>query len=162
MNSLWKRCFIKITYIWLVFKVQRWEHFCGRQRELWTAIHKQNGWKWWKGSGVNLSRQASQYSWCVRKKSLWMLSVHVLSEALNMWKVSAWFVFLLTNERKENWFCVFHDLQQQVEDGPHFLLKIITGSETLWVWTRNKTAVVTVETPHHMSRPHWTHPFPLF
>jgi hypothetical protein len=54
---------------------------------------------------------------------------HILSADLNMQRISAKFVNLLADEKKDNQLCVCHNVQY-VQDESHVLSKVITDDET--------------------------------
>ncbi|PNF41547.1 hypothetical protein B7P43_G12312 [Cryptotermes secundus] len=57
----------------------------------------------------------------------------ILSEELNMRRIAAKFVpRLLQNEQKQHHLEMFRELQQQLQENPNFLSKVVTGDES-WV-----------------------------
>ncbi|PNF20516.1 hypothetical protein B7P43_G06298 [Cryptotermes secundus] len=61
----------------------------------------------------------------------------ILSEELNMRRIAAKFVpRLLQNEQKQHRLEVCRELQQQLQEDPNFLSKVVTGDES-WVYGYN-------------------------
>ncbi|PNF20610.1 hypothetical protein B7P43_G04271 [Cryptotermes secundus] len=86
--------------------------------------------------GENSLGQTQTYNWYKRFKDTLGLSYgtcqRILSEELNMRRIAAKFVpRLLQNEQKQHRLEVCRELQQQLQEDPNFLSKVVTGDKNL-------------------------------
>jgi hypothetical protein len=128
-----EKYFTETKYTQVIFKIQTWKNFHGKERTVWKVKCKQNGWKCCVGLRVHSSRHTSHSPWFVQNLDLsYENSQHNLSD-LYIWRNFA--KFLLRTVLKQNWLNKCHDLWLKVHDDQHFFQKDgLWVSGTIWNW----------------------------